>query len=55
MQYFIMISCGNGKITPLVDDDGVMQFDTEEKALNKACENSMAVSFGFEVFKCEDI
>lgn len=53
MKYFVMISCGNRNIVPLLneDDDEVMLFDNEEDALNIAGRNSMAEAFGYEAFK----
>jgi len=51
--YFVMLRHPNGEyILPLVDDNNEMvQFSTEEDALNGAESSSLGSEVGFEAFK----
>jgi len=50
-DYFVMLNCQRGGITPMVDENGdVEMFESFEEAKEVAEDNLLGMAFGFEVF-----
>ena len=50
-DYFVMLNCTGGRITPMTDsDDNVAMFETIEEANEAARDNMLGEAYGFEVF-----
>lgn len=49
-NYFAMLTCQNGGITPMMADDELATFDTVQECFNAATDTVLGSHFGFEVF-----
>lgn len=54
-KYFVILSCQNGKPTPLLSgledfDTDIMLFDTEGDAAKAASSNPLGKAFGYQIY-----
>jgi hypothetical protein len=50
-DFFVMLTTQGGGYTPLMDDDSIAQFNSEDDARACAAENMLGAHFGFEIFE----
>lgn len=50
-DFFVMLTTQNGDYTPLMFDDDIAKFETEELARECARNNPFGEHFGYEIFE----
>ena len=51
MEFFVMLTCQNGKITPMMDSDNLAVYSSFMEACDDANHNPYGRHFGYEVFE----
>ena len=50
-NYFVMLTCQNGGIAPMMCCEEIATYDSVDEAIESAMNNPLGINFGFEVFE----